>query len=339
MKEQELISAIKDGNIESIEKLINEGVNLNYKDEEKSYGYTWTPLHHCIFRGGSSQDKSYTAIAALLLKNGADIEGVNFPGETPALFAIKYFALEIFDLLISSGANIYAVNNENRNVFDIVLDRYYNDQRLDEDHIDDEEDKAVKAAIRKGEGESLTNMFQRIDTLVKNGYDLNTGKYSAAFSTFLEVAENKMPAKALLYLFEKGANPRECIIPEDGDSNPLFAYVCNGNLPVEILVEMAQKIGLDYVFEECDKYTPLLIAINQENLALTKRLVKLGADIHTQDEHPLELAAGNGNLKIVKFLVQQGAIIKNDPEDEYSPISLAEEGGFTEVVDYLKSKI
>lgn len=209
-QEQELITAVKKTDIERVEILIKEGVDLNCKDDDQSsYGLYWTPLHHCIFKGGSSQSKKYTDIAELLLQNGAAIEAVNYTGETPVLFAIKYFALDILELLVKSGANIYAVNNEKRNAFDVVLERYYYDQRLDEDHIGDEEDEAVKAAILKGEGESFTYMCRRIDALVKNGYDLNAGKYSAAFCTLLEIGENNLPAKTLTYLFDKGANPVE----------------------------------------------------------------------------------------------------------------------------------
>ena len=216
-KEQDLITAIKAGDLTSVEKLIKEGADLNYKDEDQnSYGYTWPLLHHCIFTASSRLNEVYTTIAALLLDNGADIEAVNFSGETPALFAIKYFVPGIFDLLIQKGANINAINNQQYNLFDIVLDRYYYDQELDMDHIDEETDKKVKAAIKKGEGTSLTCMFKRIDALVKNGYDLNDGKYSTALCALFEIKKKKLPAKALYYLFDKGANPRGYIQQEDG---------------------------------------------------------------------------------------------------------------------------
>lgn len=153
--EQELIAAIKEADLKSVERLIKEGADLNYKDEDQAtYSFTWPLLHHCIFKANSYPDKDYTAIATLLLENGADIEAVNFPGETPAMFAIKYFAPEIFDLLIQKGGNIHDVNTKGYTMFDIVLLRYQDDQQLDLEHIDDEDDKAVKAAIRKGEGQS-----------------------------------------------------------------------------------------------------------------------------------------------------------------------------------------
>lgn len=145
----------------------------------------------------------------MLIENGADIEAVNHTGETPALFAIKYFSPDIFELLIQKGADINAKNKKGYNQYDIVLDRYYYDQELDLDHIGDETDKKVKAAIKKGEGPALSYMFERIDALVKNGYNLDAGKYSAPLCALFEIEKKKLPAKALFYLFDKGAAPRQ----------------------------------------------------------------------------------------------------------------------------------
>jgi hypothetical protein len=40
-REQELIVAIKEADLKNVERLIKEGADLNYKDEEQSYSYTW----------------------------------------------------------------------------------------------------------------------------------------------------------------------------------------------------------------------------------------------------------------------------------------------------------
>jgi ankyrin repeat protein len=337
--EQELIAAIKEADLHAVERLIKEGANINYIDEDQtSYGFTWPLLHHCIFKANSSGNEVYTKMAALLLKKGAKKEAVNFAGETPALFAIKYFAPDIFDLLIQKGCKINAVNNKKQNLFDIVLDRYQHDQQLDMEHIDDEEDKAVKAAIRKGEGQSLTDMFKRIDALVKNRYDLQAGKYSAALCTIFEILQKKLPAKALYYLFDKGADPREYFETADGDTAPLFDYACNMKMPVDILTEMAKRIGVNYVFEEFDDLTPFIMAINNNNLPLVKRLVQLGANIHGQDELPLLTACDMGHQKIVEYLVEQGANINFVDPNDMTPIAYAAQSKHTKIVDYLKSK-
>jgi ankyrin repeat protein len=207
-KELELLAAIQKADLHAIQQLIEEGADVNYKDDDNaSYGYTWPLLHHCIFKQSSRRKKEHITAAALLLDNGADMECVNFTGETPALFAIKYFSPAIFELLIQKGANSNAVNKQGYNLYDIVLDRYYYDQRLDMDHIEEETDEAAIAAIKKGEGPALGYMFERIDALVANGYDLNAGQYPALLCTLLEIQKETMPVKVAHYLVEKGADP------------------------------------------------------------------------------------------------------------------------------------
>jgi ankyrin len=334
---QELITAIKSADLNNIERLIQEGANLNATDEEQSsYGIYWTPLHHCIFRGGSTQSTIYTEIAALLLQNGANIEAVNYTGETPFLFALKFYALEIADLLVTRGANVRAENNDHRNAFDVVLERYYYDQQLDEDHIDDAETTAEKKAIRNGEGESLTYLFKRIDSMVRNGYDLNEGRFSAAFCALLEVTENKLPAKAFLYLFDKGANPREILTPKEGAPFPLFDEACHRKFADNVLLEMAKRMGVNFVFEQYANYTPLLIAIRNNNAELVKSLLGSGADLHIQNDRPLRIASSLGNQGIVEFLVEQGALVNSADAKGNTALSLAEKGGFMEIVEYLK---
>lgn len=337
-REQELIAAIKEADLKNVERLIKEGADLNYKDEEKSYSYTWPLLHHCIFKANSYPNEAYTTIAALLLQNGADIEAVDFAGETPAMFAIKYLAPDIFDLLIQKGANINPLTTKGYTMIDMVLDRYRHDQQLDLEHIADEKNKAVKAAIKKGEGESLTAMFKRIDALVKNGYDLQAGKFSAAVCAIYEIEKNKLPAKALYYLFDKGADPREYLLINE-QHIPLFEFACDIKLPVEVLSEIAVRVGFNHIFEQYDEFDPLTIAVNNNNLELVKRLVELGADIHIQDDLPLTQACFIGNLEIVEFLVEQGANVNYDDHKGRKAIDFAEQEGYTEIVNYLKSKM
>lgn len=51
----------------------------------------------------------------------------------------------------------------------------------------------------------------------------------------------------------------------------------------------------------------LIQACENGNLELIKQLVQEGADLHTNDDYALGVAALNGHLAIVKFLVQHGA--------------------------------
>lgn len=58
-KELELLAAVKEGDLETIKKLLAAGANVNYTDKDKeSYGYTWPLLHHCIFKENGQRKKS-----------------------------------------------------------------------------------------------------------------------------------------------------------------------------------------------------------------------------------------------------------------------------------------
>ena len=63
-----------------------------------------------------------------------------------------------------------------------------------------------------------------------------------------------------------------------------------------------------------------------------KRLVELGANIHTEYDQPLVLSSKNGHLEIVKFLVERGANIhaRND-----EALVLSSKNGHLEIVKFL----
>lgn len=46
-------------------------------------------------------------------------------------------------------------------------------------------------------------------------------------------------------------------------------------------------------------------AVREGNLSEVERLVNSGADIHTRNEEPLILAAGEGRIQVVEFLVSR----------------------------------
>jgi ankyrin repeat protein len=330
---KELIQAIRTNNQAGFEQLIKEGADVNYKDETPEYKH-WTPLHHCIFKASGRPGK-WVDTAGLLLAHGADWEAADWYGNTPALLAIKFYAFDIFNLLVQKGVNLHAVNKQEKNAFDIILDRYFTERRLDEDHIDDEDDEEQKEAILRGEGEALKRLFVRLETIIKNGYDVNYGKYSAAFVAVCEITDNNLPVKVLTWLFENGANVLEAI----GEYNtPLFCEVVSRKLPLEIILAMVNKIGVNHVFESYNDLTLLVIAVEDNNLPLVQKLIELGADIDTQDGFALRHACFRGHFDVIKCLVEAGANIDVVDVNDNTPVSYAQQNGFQEIVDYLNLK-
>ncbi len=335
MKEQELFNEIKKANIVEIENLISLGLDVNSIDSnEDSPWYSWSPLHYCIFRGGTSQN--FKDIASLLLKSGANPNIKNSQNENCVEFAIKFFAPDILDLLIQNGANIFGTENE---IFDIILNAYYKEEELDRNHIDEIEDEKEKAAIEIGEGVALQRMFQRVDMVVKNGFDLNHGKYSAAFCTLLEIEANNLSSKVLLHLFENGANPLQVLNSGTDNEIDLFEEACFRKLPTNILVKYAEIVGVNHVFGNAAHITPLYFAVIENNVDLTNQLIKSGADIHNFNDIALRLACAMGSFELTECLVENGASINIVNKNGESPIQIAEKGGFTEIVKYLETKL
>jgi ankyrin repeat protein len=337
MKEQQLLEAIRKGNIEIVKQLLCEGLDINFLDDNKdSLSLGMTPLHLAIFRAGSSQKAIFSNLVELLLDSKADIQFPNHSGEPPIFFAVKYSALDILDKLIKKGADINANTENGSNIFDLIIDRYYYDQSLDTSHIDEETDLSIQDAIRKGEGPALTRMFERIDAVVKNGYNLNAGKFSAAYCILLEIHGNRFPEKGLLYLFEKGADVKEVIYDNEGNRVPIFvrAFYSKNPISCDTLFELAKLIEYDYTFTDFHGLNTAAIAAAHSNIELLQKIIEDGADINALNGILLTLAASRNKIDMVKYLVEKGinmATVNNAK-------TVAKENGFTEIEIYLNSK-
>ena len=115
-------------------------------------------------------------------------------------------------------------------------------------------------------------MLKRIDTMIANGYDLNSGKFSAAFCAVLEISENKLPAKVLPFLFENGANPLEYIKGKQGNF-PILDEIVYRKLPVHIMVDIVDRIGLSYKYADFKNVTPFVLAVVYNYSELVEKLI------------------------------------------------------------------
>ena len=333
-KEKELgtlIGSVNFDKVDHIKKLIQEGVDINYRYQEEDSFTGSTPLMACIITAGISQFDVDLEVFKLLIENGADIGMVDESGNTPILIAVNYFALHILPLLVQQGANIHDQNNEGENAFNIIVARYAEEQQLDEENLYRVQDAAMQEEIRQGKGEAYERMLERIDAIVENGYDLNTGVESAAFDAITAISVNSLPAEVLPYLFEKGANAREC------KKGPLLHYAIFRKLPQHIILSMMRTVGLEYVFERFHSFTPIDFAVAHNDLGLTKQLIELGASIHMNDDQPFRNACKLGHLELVKCLVGSGANIHAVDEKGNTPLFYAQAKGFAAIAEYLES--
>jgi hypothetical protein len=105
-----LIKASANGDSLAVQKLINEGANINEPD---SKGYT--PMMHAVLSGNIETVKT-------LLNKGADINARDKEsGNTAVLWALSYGYFDIAKLLIEKGADINVKSPEGETVLDLAL--------------------------------------------------------------------------------------------------------------------------------------------------------------------------------------------------------------------------
>jgi len=97
--ESDIEAAIRKGDLEEVRQLIEEGADINTRDETGAM-----PLHWAA-------DASHTAIAELLISKGADVNAIANDGFRPLHFAANTGSTAMAELLISEGAEINATEN------------------------------------------------------------------------------------------------------------------------------------------------------------------------------------------------------------------------------------
>lgn len=170
-----LFIAANHGNMDIVEVLVKEGgANLNAGIEK--------PLHAAIDGGnldvieqliglgadvnvvGASNETplhsaAYVCIEAtsLLLESGANVHARDDEGLTPFMYACECLKVDIMSLLVRTGADVQEIDNRGYNAFHCVLDPRYEDP---EDASEEERLLAIKALISFGVS---------LDVVSKNG--------------------------------------------------------------------------------------------------------------------------------------------------------------------------
>lgn len=103
-----LHDAVKNGNTSDVKLLINNGENINDKDEEGQ-----TPLHIAVKTG------TYEMILTLV-SSGADINIKNSHGETPLHLAVKINRVGVAELLLANGADPNMQDNDSKSSFQLT---------------------------------------------------------------------------------------------------------------------------------------------------------------------------------------------------------------------------
>ena len=105
-----LHKAVKNGDIQKIQNLIDKGYNVNSPDP-----HGITPLLYSI-------EMQNPNIVNLLIQNGADVNAKSKMGYTPLYYALDLKKADIVDLLLQNGANPNFQDHEGKTYLHITSD-------------------------------------------------------------------------------------------------------------------------------------------------------------------------------------------------------------------------
>jgi ankyrin repeat protein len=205
-----LIRASSSGDSSTVQKLINEGANVNEPD---SRGYT--PLMHAVW----SRDVETVQV---LLNKGVDVNAKDKKGYTALLWASSYGLNDIAKYLIAKGANVNVKGNDNSTPYFLAV--WTNNTELAKLLISKGADKDIEGI--GGTTNILSavheNNVELVKLLIDNGADLNikdrngyTPIFWASSYGYLDIAKllinkgadinaiDKRGYNALLYTAEK----------------------------------------------------------------------------------------------------------------------------------------
>ncbi|WP_339045925.1 ankyrin repeat domain-containing protein [Candidatus Mesenet endosymbiont of Agriotes lineatus] len=223
----ELLQASRNGEIEKVQSLLNQGENVNATD---TYGDSDIPLHYAAAKGHTNvitlllqhkadvhaqnkcgqtplhcaAEKGHTNVITLLLQHKADVHAQDYCGQTPLYWAAEKGHEEVVKLLIEKGADVHAQD-------------YYGEIPLhyaaEEGHIE-----VAQLLIEKGAGVHTQDNYGRTplhwaakgghievaQLLLKNGADVNTKSKNG--NTSLHLAAEYGYVKILFLLLLYGAD-------------------------------------------------------------------------------------------------------------------------------------
>lgn len=180
--------------------------------------------------------------------------------------------------------------------------------------------------------------LQMVKSLLQNGAKVNavadtylkeTPLLFACYNDHLDVFQYLVENKAKLH-------QRDCRGFESIFIAAQYGYV---DILRYLIVDKKMKPNIK---GEC-KFTPLQIASMYGKFEAVEFLVEQGADINQANSEwvqmtPLHFAAQSGNMQICKYLVEHGAKPRAKDKLGGLPSEAAENKGYTDIAEYLKSQ-
>jgi len=246
-----------------------------------------------------------TAVVSLLLERGADVNGCGEGvfNSPPIRAAAQSGEPSVVDLLLAHGADVNAVAPV------------------------DGTNALIMAAIRGN-----TAILQ---SLLDAGADVNATNIQGA--TALHSAAQEGHSESVALLLKVGADPHASGLKQQ--VTPLFLAAQGGHVPVmRALVET----GVDVNATNPDGYTPLHIAVLNDQSATTQYLIKAGANVRLKGGDdgytPLHAAAIGSSKDATRVLLEAGADVNERSSSGVTALQIAESQRDKELVQLLRDR-
>lgn len=325
------LKAIKNGDIERIKKLISQGVDVNVKDKRGM-----TPLHQAAQYGQRQA-------AEVLIAKGANVNETDTAGQIPLHIAAEFGSKWMPELLLANGANIRATDVAGNTPLHVAA--YCLEVSPKRDLLELLIARGADVNARNKAGQTplhRVSMVRRLnkplelaaEVLLAHGAQVDAKDKSG--NTPIHFAVKYGHVKLIDLLRAKGA-----IISKDDKLLPdlqasLEASWSNRADVLKVLLDYGADVnGADHWGWSLLHYTS-----SGGYADMTKMLLEKGANPNiverTEGRTPLHYVALWGKKTVAEILLAHGANVDTRDWFGKTPLSLAKEGGHTEIIELLK---
>ncbi|PTD07843.1 Ankyrin-3 [Fusarium culmorum] len=353
--------------MELLQELISQGADVNLPAEDG-----WTCLN-------LAADTANHEILQVLLKNGADVDGISGKyGLTALHWAADVGDSQGVEILISHGSNVdaqstigsyplhLAANNGCVKTIRALLEADASIQCFDHKGFSPlheacrrGHDDAVQLLIERGadvsikckQGQApihaaaLTGQYKIIKKLLEYGADGNATTENGRSVLAYTVSANSVPSAQTL--LDHGADIET---RDNNDNTPLLvAVLCNAIEMASFLlehdanVEAADDNGVSIDARTThDENTALIRAVRDGYPQIVSLLIKLGADVNASNNigwTPLHFAAETGFEDVVEILLKAGANATAESHDGKRPRTISWENNHHSVTTILDGSV
>ena len=347
-----LMSASKNGQIETVELLLQHGADVNLKNKR---GLSALML---------ASQNGHIKVTKLLLERGAQINLQDEDGCSALILASQNRQVEIVQLLLQHGAQ---VNLQKTNglcalvlaclnwCFEIIKMLLEHGAQVNLQDTDGS--SALMLASKKGDTEAVKLLLQKIAQVNLQNNDGHSALMLACENGHIDITKQLLQHgsqinmqnydgwSALILACHNGHNEvvRLLLIQFNVDVNlqrsngwcALMSASQNGHSEiVKLLLQHSAQVNL----QKNDGWTALMAASQKGHMKAVMLLLQHGAEVNmqkTDGSSALLSGSGHGHTNVVELLLEYGALQDLQTKDGWSALMAASQNGYIEVVKLL----